>query len=79
MIVSIVASELSPLMGKGTTRRSTAPHPGAQYASRYEMRLLRDTRRVLEYLSKGGRALSHMQKIWMGQRSTDGPYSFPSK
>jgi hypothetical protein len=66
-MVSIVDPELSPLMGNGVARRSTTPPAGAQYASRNEMRLLSDTRRVLEYLSKGGRGVSHMYKTWMGR------------
>jgi hypothetical protein len=51
-MVSVVAPEAELLLGVVTTGQSTTP-PRALYVSRIEIRLLRDTRRVLEYLSEG--------------------------
>lgn len=50
MMVSFVASELAP-PGTLTTWQSKT-FPRVSHDSQIEMRLLRDTRRVLEYLSK---------------------------
>jgi hypothetical protein len=50
-MVSVVAPEAELLLGVVTTGQSTTP-PRALYVSRIEIRLLRDTRRVLEYLSE---------------------------
>ena len=47
-----VASEKALLLESATTWQSTNP-PRASPESRIAMRLLRETRRVLEYLSKG--------------------------
>jgi hypothetical protein len=44
--------ELLLMPGRATFSQSTTP-PRAPYVSRIAIRLLRDTRRVLEYLEKG--------------------------
>jgi len=49
-LVSVVASEWA-VLGRGPVGDRTTP-PQATDVSRIEMRLLRDTRRVLEYLPK---------------------------
>jgi len=48
--ISVVVSERSVLGNEPAGDRTTPPH--ATDASRIDMRLLRDTRRVLEYLSR---------------------------
>jgi len=51
-MVCVVGPEAEPLLGVVTTGQSTTPS-WTLYVSRIEIRLLRDTRRVLEYLSEG--------------------------
>lgn len=51
-VMSVVASERVPPLLNVANWQSTALR--ALYVSRIEMRLLRDTRRVLEYLPKKG-------------------------
>ena len=82
-MVSVVDSErellvlLSP--GSGTFSGPTSPS-WTPYASRIEIRLLRDTRRVLEYLSKKACAVGHvgMTTTRIRRRNGDGTHSFPS-
>jgi hypothetical protein len=50
--VPVVAPEAEPRLWVVVTGQSTTP-PRVLYVSRIEIRLLRDTRRVLEYLSEG--------------------------
>ena len=50
-MLSVAASERVAAAGTVTTSQSITP-PRASYVSRIEMRLLSDTRSVLEYLSK---------------------------
>lgn len=52
-MMSIVSSERAVLLGNVPAGVRTTP-PQATDALRIEIRLLRDTRRVLEYLSKEG-------------------------
>lgn len=51
-MVTVVAPEAEPRLGVVATGQSTTP-PRVLYMSRIELRLLRDTRRVLECLSEG--------------------------
>jgi len=78
--ISVVVSERSVLGNEHAGDRTTPPH--ATDASRIEMRLLRDTRRVLEYLS---RTDVYQQLSIQREYSTDdgdktlvSTYSFPS-
>ena len=74
-MVSTVAPEAEPLLWVVATGQSTTP-PWTLYVSRIEIRLLRDTRRVLEYLSN---AISQVCAMKVRNESTDDTYNFPSK
>jgi len=78
--ISVVVSDRSVLGNEPAGDRTTPPQ--ATDASRIEMRLLRDTRRVLEYLSR----TDIYQQLCIqrgysrddGDKTLIGTYSFPS-
>jgi len=67
-MVSVVAPGAEPLLGVVTTRQSTTP-PWALYVSRIEIRLLRDTRRVLEY-NFPSKKVGHKYQFFQGYTAT---------